>query len=260
MRHSLYIIIGSLMLGLGSCSRIDMDERLEEVSFLPEEMIERNVLIEDFTGQNCPNCPEAASLIEYLEEGYEGHVIGVSLHAGNLAMGQPLYSDEAQYHFSLLGNLDLPQPSLRVNRAGQTLTGLTEITPNLHNAVRTQLLKTTPVSLSDLQFTAEGAEVSVKSTQAMQAHVQMWVVEDGIVSRQKLIDGSTDKQYVHHSVYRTSLTPLDGEAVSLSATPVSVKAAFTPAEKWKLENLSLVVIVTAASGEVLQVEKTNFAQ
>ena len=49
--------------------------------------VERGVLLEDFTGQNCINCPEAHKVIEQLEEQYgEDKFIAVSIHCGGFGI------------------------------------------------------------------------------------------------------------------------------------------------------------------------------
>lgn len=255
----IYYIIGVAAALLTGCSQIDMDERLEEIPFIPAEQIVRNVLVEDFTGQNCPNCPTAAEAIEYLEEGYPGHVIAVSLHAGNLALNTPLYSDEAQHYFSLLGDPNLPQPALRVNRSGALLVGGIAAKNDLHPAVRAQLLAPTDVTIS--HFTAsEQVSVTLSSSKPVDAVLQLWVLEDGIKSRQSMPTGAPNPRYEHHSVYRASITPLDGMAVSLTKEPTTVELPLSLSEQWKAENLSVVAIVSQPGGEVLQVEKVGYAQ
>ena len=57
---------------LSSCSNIAEDER-----FIPGEMVGgggKNILIEDFTGQNCVNCPLAMEELEKL------HILGIGIN------------------------------------------------------------------------------------------------------------------------------------------------------------------------------------
>jgi hypothetical protein len=43
---------------------------------------QRNVLIEDFTGHRCKNCPKASKAIEALVDAYGSRIIGLAIHAG----------------------------------------------------------------------------------------------------------------------------------------------------------------------------------
>ena len=65
MKIKVYITFLLAALFLASCSHIDEDERLIYVKPAP---VERSVLIEDFTGQMCINCPLATQEIEKLIE------------------------------------------------------------------------------------------------------------------------------------------------------------------------------------------------
>ena len=47
--------------------------------------IVQKVLIEDFTGHKCQNCPEAAEELHILQDSYENQVIGIAIHAGFFA-------------------------------------------------------------------------------------------------------------------------------------------------------------------------------
>ena len=84
MRWSLlaYSLFTALL--LSACSQIDESERF---IYVEPSGVARAVLIEDFTGQRCINCPTAASEIERLQKEYgEENVIAVSIHSGPLAV------------------------------------------------------------------------------------------------------------------------------------------------------------------------------
>lgn len=83
MKHSSYIILSVLtlaMLLVSSCGDISESERLE---YVKPEVQGRNILIEDFTGQNCVNCPKATAVIEQLQQQYGADtIIAVAIHSG----------------------------------------------------------------------------------------------------------------------------------------------------------------------------------
>lgn len=67
---------------LSSCS--DLDEQDRFVYIKPADAA-RKVLIEDFTGQKCVNCPKATDEIHVLQETYgEDNIIAVGIHSGPL--------------------------------------------------------------------------------------------------------------------------------------------------------------------------------
>lgn len=71
---------------LSSCS--DLDEQDRFVYIKPADAA-RKVLIEDFTGQKCVNCPKATDEIHVLQETYgEDNIIAVGIHSCNLSVLQ----------------------------------------------------------------------------------------------------------------------------------------------------------------------------
>ena len=59
--NKIFPFIACILLMLSSCNSIDEDDRL---IYVAPTAVGRCVLIEDFTGQTCLNCPRAALGIE----------------------------------------------------------------------------------------------------------------------------------------------------------------------------------------------------
>ena len=79
-----YILILAAVALLAGCDSVGSDERLIEI---PPATVQRNVLIEDFTGQRCIFCPAASQTIEELQKLYGAdRLIAVGIHAGPLAI------------------------------------------------------------------------------------------------------------------------------------------------------------------------------
>ena len=83
----------AMMFIMSACSRVAEGDRL---IYVPPASAERNVLIEDFTGQRCVNCPAATKKIEELHSQYGDRIIPVAIHSGPFAhrstMSSPLLS------------------------------------------------------------------------------------------------------------------------------------------------------------------------
>lgn len=83
----------------------------------------RKVLVEDYTGHKCGNCPEAADTLEYLTKEYPGQVVALAIHAGFFANVNATYPTDFRnpvstaydntFGVSLAGN-----PNGLINRAG----------------------------------------------------------------------------------------------------------------------------------------------
>ena len=77
--------------GLTACDNVDEGERFEGPLDLEEVLAksEKNVLIEDFTGQRCTNCPNAAQKIHEFQEQYgKDRVIAVAIHGGGFGVDE----------------------------------------------------------------------------------------------------------------------------------------------------------------------------
>ena len=76
------VVLSAVLFLTVSCSHISEDERL---IYVKPAAVSRSVLIEDFTGQRCVNCPNANDEIARLQQEYgDDAVIAVAIHSGPL--------------------------------------------------------------------------------------------------------------------------------------------------------------------------------
>lgn len=240
---------------LTACSNISEDERFVYVK--PAD-VKRRVLIEDFTGQRCVNCPAAHEEIERLQQQYgESNVIAVSIHGGALSVKSTativgLWTELGDQYNKSAGVESWPAGL--INRAG----GLLDV-PQWAAKVYEEVQKTTPVSGIEFVNVVKGDrlsfDVNVSSLEDLFCKLQLWIVEDGIVAPQQMGDGSMNRNYVHNNVFRGTITDFAGDDLALLAgktTQVSYSMAFN--EEWNRENLAILAIVSNKNG-VLQVAK-----
>ena len=97
------IIIGFLTI-LYSCDVIEGDYMTDGTTNLGDTTsVVKKVLIEDFTGHRCPNCPSAAAELDALENAYGDRVIGIAIHPhSNFSIPNPLSSSQYTYDFRTL--------------------------------------------------------------------------------------------------------------------------------------------------------------
>lgn len=257
------IYIGMVLTALAACSHIDEDERLVYVA--PAE-VNRAVLIEDFTGQRCVNCPNATAEIEKLQEEYGAdNVIAVAIHSGPFGhrstISSPLLplatalGDDYYRHWGIES-----QPGAMVNRSGVIYD------PSQYaSEVKKALEKPTPVTLNVFcEETSEG-QYSVKveglSAENVQGRLQVWLTENNIKDMQYMPDGTRNNEYIHQHVFRASLTRDDfgDDFVISSSQPATASYSFTPESVWSIGNLQVVAFVYDASDGVLQAA-TRFVQ
>lgn len=119
MKHINYIIISLVGLLSFSCDYVTNVKDPDA----PIVKGDRKVLVEDYTGHKCGNCPAAADTLKYLEKKYPGQIIPLAIHAGFFANINPTYPTDfrnpvgdaydTQFGISLAGN-----PNGLINRAG----------------------------------------------------------------------------------------------------------------------------------------------
>lgn len=244
------------------CNGIAEDDRYIEVE---TSKAERTVLLEDFTGQNCVNCPAAHRTIEALEEQYGDNLIAVSIHAGYFGIPATnkrytgLMQEEGQAYNDRYAIEDYPKGVVDGKRPA--------INPDQWaSAIFDDISVATPLSIEvESALSADGSKIdincSLKSSEQLSGNLVVWVIESSIVARQEDINEGRINNYVHNNVFRACVNGLDGDAVTLQAghpltETYSIAVKDTETEKWKPENLAIVAFVTNKSG-VVQAAKSN---
>ncbi len=174
------------------------------------DVIERSVLLIEFTGHKCPNCPKAHKTVKELSAIYKEQLIPISIHAGILAYPQGTYT----YNFLTAEGTDmyksfgisgipigvvnsLDKNNLKSNEGWATdIENLIEITPNI-----------------DIQMTHSEKEnvitttVKYKTTEDItnKLKICVYLIEDKIVSKQDS-SGIEIEDYLHRHVFRDSYT------------------------------------------------------
>lgn len=232
---------------LAGCDYISEQERL---IYEKPEPAQRVVLLEDFTGQRCTNCPKATDVIEQLLETYGDALVAVGIHGGPLGFAgnakvtglATKTGDEYYNHWNLEH-----QPVGLINRHSPVDY------PQWAAVVKEELTKsaalrlTGTVSYEDdvmtIHLYAEGTDGTVTGK------LQVWVLEDGIKTLQLMPDGSANQEYVHNHVFRTAINGTWGEDFSINEGE-KVEREFTQALEptWNKEQLSIVAFVYNDNG------------
>lgn len=263
-------IAGKLMLGMAAlmtagafsaCSDIGENDRLIYVK--PSE-VKKHVLIEDFTGQRCVNCPNAATTIEKLQEQYgEENIIAVGIYGGDfgytpVSQGHTplsLTTEDGNSYYATWGVK--AQPSGMVDRYGGVLTNLTYWTAYVNGMINMEptvmIVPTTQYDASTRELKVNVDVAGLKTLQG--AKLQVWLIEDGIVDMQYMPNGSVNNEYVHNHVFRATVNDKNGEAINVvDQGNVSKSYSIKLSEAWKAENMSVVAFVFTGDG-VQQTEK-----
>lgn len=249
-------ILFSLLFGvaflLSGCDvEVDEKDRLVDVEI---PTAGRNVLIEDFTGQACINCPKASDIIEDLQKTYGADtVIAVGIHSGPFG-----FAGNAKYPVGLktaLGDTYYKhwgiehQPQCMVNRQGRVEYF------DWAARVKSAMNQTAPLELvvnATYDATAGKAAVEITAQSVKEAttgKLQVWIVEDDIVAMQLFPNRKVEEAYHHHHVFRDAVNGDFGTDFTVAVGEVKYeKFDYALQSSWRAENLWLVAFVYNDNG------------
>jgi len=248
----------------------------------------RNVLVEDFTGQECGNCPSAAHKISQLEDVYHDQMIPVGIHAGwQASYGNPhlpnLSCEDAE-DFITSYDVDIAgKPGLMVNRQecdGDLLIGF----GGLPSCVESQKELLRVIELTGTaSFDAGNSEISITvNTKALTPldgdhQIVVYLMEDHVIAPQKIYSHADHPQaspagdvtisdFDHRHVLRDIVTAsfgdnlITGAAESAEEFPWQDNYNFDGAN-WNIDNSYFVVfVINASTEEILDVSTIGIDQ
>ena len=259
MKMKAFISLIVVMLLMAACSHIDEDERL---IYVKPASVERCVLIEDFTGQRCPNCPSAAEEIEKLIAQYGDAIIAVSIHSGPLGFHTNsrfygLSTDVGDDYFNHW-NLEFQPVGLSDRSAPTEYTAWGTL-------IREELQKVAPVDIELDVTLGDSLQLDIctmiKGVDGnTQGKLQLWIVEDSITAFQMMGDRTLNLDYTHRHVFRAAVNGQWGEDITVQeGYTVEREHSIAIDSDWKTENLSVVAFVYNDNG-VLQVTRAKVVQ
>jgi thiol-disulfide isomerase/thioredoxin len=222
----------------------------------------RVVLIEDFTGASCPNCPAASAEIEKLLEKYPDNLIAMGVHSNFL--GSPfkagevkLVTPDAQAIETFLGAWN-GKPEAAINRklfSGQPILRIGK--PDTWSTYLEEELKLVPdVDLKIISnYDSVSRELIVQLTVIAKKniseaiHLHVAITESNIINTQSN-QGGAISNYVNNHVLRKLITPTVGDKISDSMkngeTLLKEYRYILPIDAilWRAENCTVVAFVS----------------
>lgn len=227
IRHILPLAAAAVL--LNACN----DTPAPDERYIPQGSVEINskVLIEEFTGQLCVNCPTAHAEMKRFAEMF-GHenIISVSIHGNSgaqMAIPAPAgLGTEEGAEYNRRNNI-ASWPSAIVGRRSGNLESnygkwLTWIVSDLIRPQQTDI--ETDASLSaDGQTLSIHTRITSRQNVKADSRLQLWIVEDDVTGPQLTESGRPDPTYVHNHVFRAAVNGLDGQpAVPAPKDPVEL--------------------------------------
>mgnify|MGYP006331407561 CR=1 FL=1 len=93
-----------------------LNANAQEPQFVSKEQQNRNVLIEEFTGRDCPYCPLGQVGVNEVTAQYPGRVFSVNIHAKSGLSPVSYPNLNTQYGYELTTNQDFQQHLLIVRK------------------------------------------------------------------------------------------------------------------------------------------------
>jgi len=243
----------------------------------PVEDQMRQVLIEEFTGVRCVNCPAGSQAIEVLASSYGHRLIPVSIHAGFFAQPYPesqqnLANSTGNAIQSLVGE-PIGYPTAVINRtqfAGETGNQVGQ--SSWAGYVAEELIGEPSVKI-DLQpsYDETSREVSLSVDLYVEENINqedvrlsLYLIENNIVDLQ-LTPDSVQIDYVHKHVFRDAITSSSGDLLTDPLTEgsvVSLSFNYMLADEWVADESHIVGFVHLGGGmsNVLQAHEVKLIE
>lgn len=235
----------------------------------------RRVLVEEFTGVKCVNCPEGSKKLEELVAQHGEYVIPISIHAGFFSnpYDSSLYDFRTPQGTNLVANLLGPvngYPGATINRT--FYPNETELSISLSKwagyiiqdilqapKVEVDIAPTYDTTSRQLSVTVD---LDFAETVTEPLGISVVITENNIVDYQLDKDG-LKANYNHKHVLRTMLTNYAGDAIAIGQTKAGSTPSFTytftlPAN-WNADNCEIIAFVShkGAKLDVLQANKVH---
>lgn len=251
------ILLGMLVGLFTACNDVDYADRFTPV----ESSRLKNVLVEDFTGQKCVNCPKAADALQDMQKAFGAdHLIAVSIHGGSLSMpdaensGIGLATEQGNA-YNEHWNVE-SWPKGLVDRAG----GLLDY-EKWNGAAITRFKQTPKVNLSadELHFDEQTRTLKVKTTvtgnEEVTGRLQVWLTESNIQTWQLMPSGANNQKYTHNHVFRASVNDPYGDLLQLGSGESQTKeySYHFSRNYWNEKNASVVIFFYNDEDGVMQV-------
>ncbi len=244
------VATAAMAMAAASCSNIDEGDRLIYVK--PAE-VGRAILIEDFTGQKCINCPTGTEIINSIVDTYgEDNVIAVGIHSGPLGFAGNsktvgLMTDTGNEYYTRWDKENkMGQPWVIFNR---------KTSPDSHYNNWAAMVGTIISEKANLSVKIANAYDAAKRTLTttvrafgtngtVNGKLQVWIVEDGVKALQMMPDGKSNKEYIHNHVFRAAVNGTWGEDVTVKEGETTTKQyQYVLPEAWNADNIAVVAFV-----------------
>jgi|TARA_B110000240_G_scaffold139032_1_gene153892 thiol-disulfide isomerase/thioredoxin len=239
IKYIIATLFGILLFNITSCDIIEGPYLIDNnTNPVDTNTFVKKVLIEDFTGHRCPNCPAAAEELVSLQDFYGDRVIGIAIHPSSPAFStpSPLTASSYTYDFRTQFGDDIDNifeittvglPRGMVNRTGfdtQHQLGKDEwssiVQMELEKAPIFGITLSSNVSNGNgtISITAEAlTNINLDKKEKIEDYnIVICLTEKNIVQWQKDNTAGDIEDYEHNHVLRTMINTTFGESIGNS--------------------------------------------
>ena len=232
----------------------------------------KKILVEEYTGVRCVNCPDAAEILHEIKTDYCDYVIPMAIHVGPFATP---YGENDDYRTdagtSLANEFGNPMalPWGSVNRIVKSGTAsqkpedwrasvdiLRKTEPEVNIIIENEYNETSKKVISKIK-------IEILKDISYKLNIGLYITEDSIVSKQSATTGSI-AEYTHRHMFRESISEVFGNEFANSATQGRVlekSFTFDTDTIWEINNTqTLVFISNAETKEIVQAEVKEIIQ
>ncbi len=276
LKYSVFFLV-LFLAGFYSCDKID-GPYTENIDGGDTAQVVRKILLEEFTGHKCPNCPTAAKIAHDLQDISGSQLIVISVHAGILAHADGSGDFTADYNTQLGDDLFnyygfIGVPNGLVNRSGYN--GSTVISPGDWNSVVASLWNVPQDAMLYIDHSYIDAsreldiDVEAEFFNSLLGPVMLsiYITEDSLSSPQKNNDPAISPDdvimdYNHMHVLRDAVNGTWGDTlvngVTLTDQPYTKSFSYTLDKDWDENNCNIVAFVYYLDNkEIIQAEEIH---
>ena len=264
-----------IIFGFVACDQIKPP--YEENNIQPTDTTTKTVLLEEYTGFRCGNCPAAAEISHQIKAKYGDKVVVMAIHVGSLAMPTPQHKydfrtttgNELDDYFKIGWEIGTPNGLIdRIPYNGSLVLGETTWEAALLARMKEKAKMTLKFENANFNLSENtiSTQLKIKFIEKGLANynIAIYIVEDSVVNYQTdyRLSPPDILDYVHNNTLRGAITSTWGVPISdtdISAgTEITKDFSYSLPENidWRMNWVRLVAVITnSETKEVLQVSE-----
>ena len=238
------------------------DDVVYEPQYVSKEISNRNVIIEEFTGRNCPNCPKGHIISNDIKKDNPGRVWSMGIHSGYFTPNTyPNFQTDISATFmdpydDVQGGLGLP--AALVNRTTEAAISRSEW-ENAANTVLQQVAECNVAGHVVIDPLTRTATITVEvyytaNSNESVNYLTIVMLQDSIIGQQAYAETNPeqymgDDQYCHMHVLRDAVTADWGDEIA----PATQGSLITKTYEYKIPE-----IIGDTNGIIVDIDNISF--